>query len=131
MEAAKPRLVITLDQNRGDLSLVGNRDGLAYLQTEITQAITEIDERSSTKTHPLDTEITSDLTQIVVGQTALEDAVAVIEFYRAAPKTNQKRFRCALTKGFAGLIKIIWQYWLPILGICTLLRLFNLPCAIH
>lgn len=123
MVATKPKLVVSISQENGYFAIVGNREGLQYLSNTILKLIDPIDTKTSSSCN-LDIDITHDLRKIIVGESEVESEINIIEFYNSSAKRSKNKY---MSKTFEEktllLIKIIWLYLLPGLGVWQLLQI--------
>lgn len=122
MKNNSPHILIAINQSNGEFSLVGNSEGLSYLNKEIESALDAGSLIPEGSLHKLDAEITHDLKQIVVGEKEVQNALSIIDLYNSASGMKEDiNILSRILRISKQVIKVIWLYILPILGLWLLL----------
>lgn len=122
MKNNSPHVLIAINQSNGEFSLVGNSEGLSYLNKEIESALDAGSLIPEGSLHKLDAEITHDLKQIVVGEKEVQSALSIIDLYNSASGMKEDiNILSRILRISKQVIKVIWLYILPILGLWLLL----------
>lgn len=122
MKNNSPHILIAINQSNGEFSLVGNSEGLSYLNKEIESALDAGSLIPEGSLHKLDAEITHDLKQIVVGEKEVQSALSIIDLYNSASGMKEDiNILSRILRISKQVIKVIWLYILPILGLWLLL----------